>query len=537
MEEKNNEKVIVIQEGENTRKRFTWGDYCHQVNVFKYWILGISLVFAIVGYLILSLYWNPRHETSTSQVELNLPVEAIYNEDGKLQEIAYLDGSPYSLYDIISRSNIEEVVQESVDAEGNPLFSIDVDRFVRENGIAIQYANDSAGNVTSPDDFSYVLTIQNEYIGDSEAVSLFVDALIQNVIDRASQAIPNELLPDTLPQDVSSMEAYALLSRMQEQYEKIDEVYVTLLQEFGSSASVALNGTSSSLSSLYQDFLLSYSASSSGSLFVSLSDELIANGYVRFESGQEGQRIQELQTLGSSLSYRLSNVNRQIEGVQQAITSLSSLIGPDSAPTSEIQNYYLELIQQLNDLLAQQQSIQSELTILGYQVDDAGDVTLPDYDSIALEDYGAIQHLQALQASEDQGDWLEKNTSFFEQVDALVPALRSDVDKVNEVYRSLYQNRQASVVYVYPGRVSTTGGINAFLGAALGLVLGYLVSSIALAAFGYIKGRKKEELVPAEGTSLPAAAQAEALESEDGKETEASSAKTEEVPSEEKEGE
>ena len=494
--DENNHKVVVIQEHENAKKHFTWSDYCHQVNLFKFWILGISLIFAIIGYLVLSLYWNPRHEVSTSRIQLSLPVETTYAGDGTLQGITYLDGSHYSLYDIISQSNIEEVIEKNVDEEGKPIFDIDIDKLIKENGISIAYDTDSEGKATSPDSFSYVLTIHDEYIGNHDQVAQFVECLLENVLEKASSAIPSNPVMNRIPSDTRELEAYSLLSQMEAQYESIEEEYQSLLSTFGTSAEFQMDNTSWTLANYHNiNFLMPYnSTTGAGTIFDSLSDELTANGYARYEEDNLEASLSSLMESGTGLTYRLNNFSRKITSVQETISGLAPMFEASKIPSADIQQYYLSLLQQMDELIEEQESLITQLTILGYQLENANGtytVTLPSYEEIEESQYGAIQHLQALQAGRDESSWVEKNTAFFEKLTQLERSLSTDTNDINDIYRTLYQNRRSTIVYAYPGIVSTDGGINALIGAFLGLVLGFVLSSIILSSYGYIREGKR----------------------------------------------
>lgn len=498
MDKEKNEQVIIFKNDPVAEKKgFSWGDYGHQVNRFKYWILGITLVFAVIGYLLLSLYWNPRHKVSTSRFQLSLPVETIYQETGELQEINYLNGNPYSLYDIVSRDNIEDVVEHSLDEEGNPLFSIDVDKLVRENGISIQYANDSEGKPTSPSAFTYVLTIEDRYVGSSEEVSLFVDALLQNIIDKATQAIPSNILSNALPSDGLD-NAYSLIQQMKTQHQQIDTLYQELMESFGSYVRVEVDGTTMTLSNFYsQRFSPSYrSASGVGNVFGDLADELLANGYGRYDSEDIPGSIESLKKSGNALDNRKESLERNVASLKQTIASINSLIGSDTTPTPELQSYYLESLAQLSSARQEMDVVLAQLSILGYTVtpteEDQYEVTLSRYDEIGEEDYGTIQRLEAMGAGVNQSAWAATNEAFFQKLDTLVSTLGDDTERANSIYRNLYLSRQSSVIYAYPNRITTTGTTNAFLGAALGLILGFLLSSVALSAYGYLRDKKQD---------------------------------------------
>lgn len=79
MENKKNEQektnIIIRQEQKKGEEpHLTWGSYIHQVNVFKWWILGVTLVGAIAGYAGAKFVLNPRRENITSTLSYSLPL-------------------------------------------------------------------------------------------------------------------------------------------------------------------------------------------------------------------------------------------------------------------------------------------------------------------------------------------------------------------------------------------------------------------------------------------------------------------------------
>ena len=509
MENKENNRIIIFKNDDDDGKRhFTWSDYCHFVYCFKYWIFGVTLVFAIIGYLLVSLWWNPSKEVSIAHVEVEMPLSINKNADGVTTSIYFLDGSSrYSMYDIISPENIKYVVENTKDAEGNLVFSsVNVEKLIQTNGITIsletttQYEGTNSYEVlVDSGDLRYVISCNNQYIGDSQEAADFVEALIQNIITKAVSLIPSQYLDSLISDFYSSLDLDVLLSQISTQYNTISSLYQNLMTRFQETDTVTLTKeigssetTTTTLRDVYNTFLQNYLATSgSETKFQYLSSVLSLNHYVRYNEGEEEIAIQNCMNQGDILIDRLDDTTRNIRQLTDSIARLNSIISSGSV-SSSIQEQYATFNQRLNDAIASEEQILEDLSDLGYQYQLAEGssydyiVTLPSYSQIDPSEYGTIQHLK----NPNDDSWKKSCASFIQEVDALVPQINFSLDQANEVYKGLYSSEETGIIWQDASRVVTTGGISPVLGAGAGLVLGFILSSIILSAYGYIKEKK-----------------------------------------------
>lgn len=502
MDPKENNQVIIFKNDDDDGKRhFTWSDYCHFVYVFKYWILGITLVFAIIGYLLISLWWNPGHAVSTAHVRLELPLTVTRDSNNSTTEIEYLDGSSYSMYDIISSSNIEKVIENTKDEEGNLIFSfLDAKEIVEDNAISIRLdttTNANGESVTADrGSFQYVITCSTGAFGSTENVSAFVEALIQSTYDEAISKIPTNHLISNIPTNYTSLTPSSLLGELITQYQAIDSLYTELLDQFESTTEV---NEGQILREVYNNgFRAEYASQngSSGTIFQDLQDEADLFNYVRFSESNISSAVNSCIRNGSILTRRLDDTSRSMAIAFEGLNGLRPSIESGTA-SSSMQDQYTQYMTQYTTQLQRQQEILAELTSLGYRTiaDEsqsfyyAVEFYLPtdeNYDP-AL-DNGAIQHL--LGTSEDDIQWRENCLAFVSEMDAYVERLDQSLEEANEVYNILYSSKPLAITYSDSSKFVTDGEMSSFLGAAAGLILGYLLSSVILASYGYIKAKK-----------------------------------------------
>ena len=557
MEPKENNQVIIFKNDDDDGKRhFTWSDYCHFTYVFKYWILGVSLVLAIIGYLVLSLWWNPKNSISTAHVQVDMPLSIQKDADGHTTSIEYLDGSRYTMYEIVSPENIRDVIDNTKDENGNLIFgSVNYEGLIESNGLSIALETETVDEGANSDQaaldrgsLQYVITCKGEYVGDSNLVGSFVNALIQNVIDKAVSLIPNQYLDSLIPDYYQSLDLDVLLTRISNQYNTIDSLYQNLLNQFQETDQVAISTSASSTTTqttnlrnaYYKIFQEQYLASSGDStIFQYLESLLSLNHYIRYTVGEEEIAIQNCMDDGDILIDRLEDTTRTIRLLTESLARYDAIIATGSV-SNAVQEQYNNISQRLESSRSTEESILKDLSDLGYQFTRDPDseydyiVTLPDYTEIDESDYGTIQHLQ--NPSDDA--WKASCSAFIQQVDALVPQINFSLTQANQVYRSLYTSEETGVTYRDVSKVVTEGGLSAFLGAAAGLVLGFALSSIILSAYGYIKEKQgipvsvSADVSPVE-TKPNEESRAEEAKDNVAEETK-EEAKKEEVPVEEK---
>lgn len=534
MESKDREQVIIFKNDHNDGKRhFTWSDYCHFVYLFKYWILGITLIVAILGYLLVSLYWNPKKSVSTAYVTIKMPLEFLENDNGVTTGIKYLDGSTYTMDTIVSYDNIKSVIDNTKDADGNLVYSsLDADELAQDNAvsIALQTTTDSNGSLVNVDigSLKYVLTAKpGEFDSESQMIAFFED-LIDNVMDLAKSKIPTAVLNSRLPGYADQMDTDSLAAAMSSQYEDIENLYLELLEQFQPSTKVVVtpyDGKESqtlSLYEVYQTQVVSHYFSTGiggGTVFSEMANEINTYGYIRFDTNDIPSAIERCERTGLTLSQSLDELSSSLYILSNSIESLRPTIQAGNA-TAAIQDQYNSYTEQYTQQMVEQRSVVQHLRSLGFRVTD--DVDRPFFYNVELYlpedegydatlDNGTIQHLSGTSADDEA--WRQECLSFVEKLDGYVDDLNSTLNQANQVYNYLYTNAESFISYSNSSKFVTTGSLSPFLGAAAGLILGYVLSSIALACYGYIKENRGEPiLADASGTILPSSRKKESKE-------------------------
>ena len=139
----------------------------------------------------------------------------------------------------------------------------------------------------------------------------------------------------------------------------------------------------------------------------------------------------------------------------------------------------------LQSLETQKSAIESDLEILGYTLNSVANEYELHADDTSIN--GKIQHLTSPSAN----NWRSECQSYATTLTSYVAKLTTDTDSAEQFYRSLYTKYKNRVFFPSTG-VSASGGYNAWLGGFIGLVIGFLGSSLICSAVGMSKLHREE---------------------------------------------
>ena len=112
------EKTIIIKNEEENKSNFTFKNYIRSIKLFKYWILGISLLVGVFGYLVTSLGINKLTQKVSSTFTYSFPTTSYYAKEATL-----FTGDVINISSISSTNNITEVYENTLDEEGSKDFT------------------------------------------------------------------------------------------------------------------------------------------------------------------------------------------------------------------------------------------------------------------------------------------------------------------------------------------------------------------------------------------------------------------------------
>lgn len=483
MEEKDNRQVLIIQnddEEDNKPHKWTWARYGRGIAVYKWWVIGVTVLVTVAGYLAVHFIVNPSKEKVTSQFTYNnIAMTSDGNGGG-----TYVDGTTFYYQDILSSANIEAVKASDTTSFG----SVDTDGLI-EKGISIELDKTSSTDgttvvISSPN--SYTITATMSYFGSQKTAASFIKALIELPNTAAQTAVKNNKATNVFTSNFASREFEDQLSMISSQYSVLLDRFNGIRNSF--SSSTIINDTGLTISQEINIYKENY-LYGGNSIFDYLNGQLLAHHYLNYTHTEEGRatKISELEAQGDAYKARLKETFTYQSIYEEQMKNLQT--NGQIVTNSQ----YAEQIATLNDkitsLKVERQTIVKNLKEYGYSV--PSELTADNVDSITTDPTadGKIQHLQ----NPTTDNWEDGCTTYQNKINEYKTLLSgSDMDLANSAYQYVYKNNKNTVSYSYSGIVQLSGHISSAIGVAVGLIIGFLGSSLICAAIWISKEVKKE---------------------------------------------
>ncbi len=486
MSEKNtdNRQVLIIQNDEERKSsKWTWGKYGKSIAKYKWWVTGSTLALGLVTLLAIQFVYNPSKETFKSEFSYNLAIKS-----GKSGNGTFLDGSTFNFYDVISESNLLAVKKTNSDFSG-----IDVSKAIKNSGISISvngYQNSTTNEFVAFTPITYTLSGKLSYFGNQDTATKFVKAVIDSTKEKAEAAVQKYSINNLFPVDFvyASFGFEYQIELLAKQYDQIKNAMESLYTIVTSDSGVIKgNSDNQTLDSIISDYEFSY-RQGAGTIFTALNSSLESKKFVNYDVNNVQSSIDELKELGETDIESLKSTLRDIEIYDDRLKGISqSILAGDSAAASQAALYNEKIL----ELSLQKKDYAKELKTLGYDVPE--DVTLENINTISLTGDGKIQKLQAVKdGTEDGQKWAKACESFKSSVIDVKNRLVKDITMGSDVYRYVNNTYRNNVYYTYPGIIAVSGTVSPWIGAVVGLFVGYLASSLICCAV-YISKEGKEK--------------------------------------------
>ena len=470
-----NKNVIVIQDesGKKTSK-WSWAKCGAGIKHHKWWVIGSTLVLGVVGLLGTEFVLN-RASRKLSATYIYSIATAV---DEKTGVERYIDGSLFNYAGVISKANLEQVK-----ASDESFSKINVDSIIKSNAISVtkvlNYQLDENDKpIKETRSVEYTITAVAKYFPDSEVGKKFIEAVISSPVAVSSNAIKNYSVTNYIGDDFDSLLLNQKVRLLKSQHKVINDEYENLVKQFGPSA--IGNEQGESIDKLFVNFKTNNSTGSTTKVD-SLMGALYANSYVEYEEGKELEKANEIDALCKSYAQVYANKSADLASLKNSLTALSSA---SLIQTVTDGNNYLETIIKLNEeiltLEDEIEDISKTLNYGGYYLNSDGKYVFDDTDKT-----NAIYHLKHIDST-----WANGCKQYLNSLKETVTSLQNDCEKGTNVFRYSYEHYQNSMTIQDTGSIQVKGGISMFIGLAVGLVLGFAISTFVVTA---IEVNKKEE--------------------------------------------
>ena len=463
---KNN--VLIIQKDEEKKKgpHLSWSIYGKGVNHFKWWLLGGTLIFGILGYVGAKFIYNPTKESLTTTIT---PALAL-NDDNT----TYLDGTVYKPSDLISKANIEAVLEQ------NPSFKYTYDKLMEKNTFTISPTETTEivnGTSTTVKTYStYVLTTKSGTFKSTTEARNFIKALVNYEVEKSKTAVSSFSFTSCLPELTSfnSSSFDDMVEKLNTQYSNLNDDYSKLIKKIGGNTIIS----DKTLSTHYSDFIYKYS----NNQFKIIAGQLATNKYVNISNKEEAQqKIYEYEDLKASYENRFITIASTLNSDMELFNSLIQINTGKDSMSEQLAKQISELSIEIKDLQTEQNEMISELTQIGYDciVDSNYNVTVTKSTDTNNYLYKLNEYISS---SSDENEWSKGCVSFKTKLVNFYNSLKNDTTEASSIYKTIYSSSQRNTIDVKESNYGTLSGhISNMLIAVVFLVVGYVILSLSFA--------------------------------------------------------
>ena len=462
-------RIVIVQQDEEQKKKgphLSWSTYGKGVNHFKWWIIGGTIVFGVLGYLGSKFFYNSKKDTITTTITPSLVLSETKD--------TYLDGSVYRPSDIISKQNIEQVLNE------NPSYKYTYDELMEKGAFSISPTEISEvvdGVTTTKQTYdTYILTTKPGVFKNEKQARNFIKLLINCEITRAQSAASSFSFATFLPSKDSfqTMSFDKMVDSLATQSSYLTKDYEKMIKTYG--ANYIVDG--STLSAHFSEFSYQYSSYQ----FKTLSGQLSRNKYVNVSTKEEAKKtILEYEDLKSSYEKRFASIASTLTSDLSLFNSLVNLNTGKDTTSSSLTEQIENLANEIKNLQTEQAEMISELTQIGYACtkDENNNVSITK--SSDTNNY-LSKLTEYINDPNEETEWSKSNVSFKKALNSFYDDLIEDTDKASRLYRLISVNSNRNSIDVRESNMGTLSGhIPNPVSALVVAILGYGILSLAFA--------------------------------------------------------
>lgn len=451
MEEKK-ELTPVVQEEE---KRLTLNKWVQGIVHYKWWVIGATLGLGVAGALGTQFGLNSITEKLTAGYTYNLAT--ITDEDNVER---FVDGTLFNYASIVSKANME-----SIKANNEQFKKIDINKIVKNSAISVvrnvDYKTDSSNNVVPESrTVTYTITAKAKFFPSKEIGKEFIEALIYSPKQSSSNAIARYNVTSYINESLATLSYSKRVEALKLQQETIASTYEDLEEKFG--GYVIGNEKGQTIAQISSDF------NSVASTVSVLTNSFYANGYVDYVSGQEAARISEIKAEAEANVKKLESKQNELDVAKDLLKTMQSATVISTLQSES--EYAKELIKLKNQIVALSNEIDGmvkDLHWAGYYQNNEGEWEFNDYD-----DRNACFQLTTLDPT-----WVANNAQYGEDLNAAATSLENERAEATESFKYMYNHYNNGVSVLNSGYVEVKSSISWVIGFAVGLILGFLVTS------------------------------------------------------------
>ena len=416
----------------------TFGEICHLVKKRIWWILGISVIVALVASLLFGFVINRGKNDYSVTFMVEFP---------GVSDRQYPDGTTFNHASMVYAAQLE-----AAKASNESFANIDIDGMSSNGGISIS-AETTGENNTTVYTGVYTITVSSAYFESADQASDFLRAVLDQTIATVNAKISGMDFTAGLSgyESLTTYEDRLNVLKAQQTYllaryaavtgnTQSDSDTTTQTQPTATYGSFVYEGKS--ISALYAD------AQRASNTLALLESEYAANRYVLIGVNSD------LQKIANGWAQQIKSNQDRLDAFNQNLKDITGTSGTSGSIV--IDTTYMERIQELTETIA---DLKAQLTAIGYT--DNGD--------------GTASKLR---------EPLEANTTFGQEVDALFETIKTNSETAKSALVALYA-AESQIVYQQSGVTTIVNATNIILVAVAALVVAFLIACIVFCAADY----------------------------------------------------
>lgn len=465
----------------------TFGEILHLIKKRVWWILGISVIVAIIAALAVGLVFNRGKNDYTLTFIVDFP--GVENNE-------YPDGTSFNYEEIVYSDQLE-----AAKASNESFSEIDTAKMAAGDITVVAETREVTNGTTTTTENtgSYTITVSSAYFTDEDQATAFLRAVLDQTIARVNEIAAGMDFTANLSAYTAASTYDAQLTALRDQQTfllaRYDELIATGKYDSftydGKSLSTlraeAVGGIETRLSALETDL-----ANNHYLLDQSLVETVLVD--IRSLQREKEQNEQSIAALQEACAKFLA----QISGSGSDDGSSGS--GSDNGNSGSTQ-----IIESLASFTSRIATLQESNAKIDFQITEL-------YESIGYTD------------ADENGVWEKTgetvpDTQFKEAVEALRTTISENTTTAKNAIVALY-DAESEIVYRQSGVAVIDNGTNVILVTVAGFIVAFLLACIIFCAADYPAYKKARDAKAAEETALPAEALAEAAAAEDKKDEE-----------------
>ena len=438
----------------------TFGEICHLVKKRIWWILGISVIVALVASLLFGFVINRGKNDYSVTFMVEFP---------GVSDRQYPDGTTFNHASMVYAAQLE-----AAKASNESFANIDIDGMSSNGGISISAETTAGANNTTVYTGVYTITVSSAYFDSADQASDFLRAVLDQTIATVNAKISGMDFTARLSgyESLNGYTAYGdRLAILRRQQDYILERYAAVTGDTQSDSDTTTQ-TQTQTTATYGSF--QYEGKSISALYAEA--QTVSNLLSDLEKNYAMNRFVYLPEDSNAEDYKEAAESwaKQIKNNEEEM-----LFYKEQFANSVITAGYYE--QRVLELEQENRGLEAQIEAIGYTYEQTGGTVSesPNADTIRAA-----------------------NAAFGQEVDALFDTVKANSERAKSALVALFA-AESQIVYQQSGVTTIVNTTNIILVAVAALVVAFLIACIVFCAADYPAYKRERDAKRAAAVAAP----------------------------------